>query len=480
MEKKRSVTFNFMMNCILTVSSMIFPLLSFPYVSRILQPSGTGKVSFAVSVVSYFSMAAMLGVPTYGIRACARVRDDKEELSRTVQEILCLNIFMGLLAYAVFFLSLVFVERFRMDRSLFLVVGLTIGFNVIGVEWLYKGLERYTYITVRSLIFKAAALVLMFFMIREPEDYMIYGGLTIFASVGSNLLNFLQLRKYIFLHPLKPYRVRRHLRPVAVFFAMSVAATVYTNLDTVMLGFMKSDAEVGLYNAAVKIKSVLVSVVTSLGAVLLPRVSYYVQKGLLEEFERVTKKALEFVVLVGLPVTVYFILFADNAILLLTGPAYRGATHAMQIIMPTVFFIGLTNIIGLQVLVPLGKEKAVFYSECAGAAVDVFLNLLLIPKMGAAGAAAGTLAAEMTVFAVQFVCVGEEVRRLFLRLEWKKIVGATALAAVFSCLPIICCDNNLVILAASATAFFGGYIGCLGFWGEPLLKEMILKMKNKV
>ena len=140
MEKKRSVTFNFMMNCVLTVSSMIFPLLSFPYVSRILQPSGTGKVSFAVSVVSYFSMAAMLGVPTYGIRACARVRDDKEELSRTVQEILCLNIFMGLLAYAVFFLSLIFVERFRMDRILFMVVGLTIGFNVVGVEWLYKGL----------------------------------------------------------------------------------------------------------------------------------------------------------------------------------------------------------------------------------------------------------------------------------------------------------------------------------------------------
>ena len=151
----------------------------------------------------------------------------------------------------------------------------------------------------------------------------------------------------------------------------------------------------------------------------------------------------------------------------------------MQMIMPTVFFIGLTNIIGLQVLVPLGQEKTVFYSECAGAAVDVFLNLLLIPKMGAAGAAAGTLAAEMTVFAVQFVCVGEDVRRLFLGLEWKKIVGATALAAVFSCLPIICCDNNLVILAASATAFFGGYIGCLGLWGEPLLKEMILKMKNK-
>lgn len=480
MEKKRSVTFNFMMNCVLTVSSMIFPLLSFPYVSRILQPSGTGKVSFAVSVVSYFSMAAMLGVPTYGIRACARVRDDKEELSRTVQEILCLNIFMGLLAYAVFFLSLIFVERFRMDRSLFMVVGLTIGFNVVGVEWLYKGLERYTYITARSLIFKAAALVLMFFMIREPEDYVIYGGLTIFASVGSNLFNFLQLRKYIFLRPLKPYRIRRHLRPVAVFFAMSVAATVYTNLDTVMLGFMKSDAEVGLYNAAVKIKSVLVSVVTSLGAVLLPRVSYYVHRGLWEEFERVTKKALEFVVLIGLPITVYFILFAESGILLLSGPAYLGAVRAMQIITPTVFFIGLTNIIGLQVLVPLGKEKVVFYSECAGAAVDVILNLILIPKMGAAGAAAGTLAAEAAVFAVQFFCVGEDVRRIFLGVEWKRILSASVLSAGCSILLASCFTNQLMVLLSSAVVFGGCYIGSLWFCGEPLLKEMIMRIKNKI
>lgn len=480
MEKKRSVTFNFMMNCVLTVSSMIFPLLSFPYVSRILQPSGTGKVSFAVSVVSYFSMAAMLGVPTYGIRACARVRDDKEELSRTVQEILCLNIFMGLLAYAVFFLSLIFVERFRMDRSLFMVVGLTIGFNVVGVEWLYKGLERYTYITARSLIFKAAALVLMFFMIREPEDYVIYGGLTIFASVGSNLFNFLQLRKYIFLRPLKPYRIRRHLRPVAVFFAMSVAATVYTNLDTVMLGFMKSDAEVGLYNAAVKIKSVLVSVVTSLGAVLLPRVSYYVHRGLWEEFERVTKKALEFVVLIGVPITVYFILFAESGILLLSGPAYLGAVRAMQIITPTVFFIGLTNIIGLQVLVPLGKEKVVFYSECAGAAVDVILNLILIPKMGAAGAATGTLAAEAAVFAVQFFCVGEDVRRILGRLEWRKIAGATALAAVVSCVGTAWGKNDFVILSVSAVIFGGSYLGCLWVRNEPFVREVLLKIKRKI
>ncbi|WP_434309634.1 oligosaccharide flippase family protein [Hominifimenecus sp. rT4P-3] len=480
MEKTRSVTFNFVMNCILTVSSMIFPLLSFPYVSRVLQPAGTGKVSFAVSVVSYFSMAAMLGVPTYGIRACARVRDDKKELSRTVQEILCLNILMGILAYAVFFLSLIFVERFQMERNLFLVVGLTIGFNVIGVEWMYKGLEQYTYITVRSLIFKAAALIFMFFMIRKPEDYVIYGGLTIFASVGSNLLNFLRLRKYIFLRPQKPLCLRRHLRPVAVFFAMSVATTVYTNLDTVMLGFMKNDAEVGLYNAAVKIKSVLVSVVTSLGAVLLPRVSYYVQRGFQEEFERVTKKALEFVVLIGFPVAVYFILFAESGILLLSGPAYQGAVPAMQMIMPTVFFIGLTNIIGLQVLVPLGREKIVFYSECAGAVVDVILNAVLIPKMGAAGAAAGTLAAEMAVFAVQFCCVGGDVRRIFLRLPWRKIFAASVLAAGLSYLTVICFKNNLVILLGSAVVFWGCYMGCLGLWGEPLLKEMVLRVKNRL
>lgn len=145
MSKQKSLKLNFVMNSILTMSQFIFPLITFPYVSRILLPVGTGKVSFATSIVSYFTLFAQLGIPTYGIRACAKVRDKREELSKMVQELFIINLVMSLIAYVVFFAAIYYVPRFRQDKELFLVIGLTIFFNAIGMEWLYKALEQYTY-----------------------------------------------------------------------------------------------------------------------------------------------------------------------------------------------------------------------------------------------------------------------------------------------------------------------------------------------
>ena len=149
MRKKASLKINFIMNSILTMSQFIFPLITFPYISRILLPVGTGKVSFATSIVSYFALFAQLGIPTYGIRACAKVRDDKKELTRTVQEIFIINLVMSLITYVIFFFAIYYVPRLRQDKELLMIIGLTIFFNAIGMEWLYKALEQYTYITIR-------------------------------------------------------------------------------------------------------------------------------------------------------------------------------------------------------------------------------------------------------------------------------------------------------------------------------------------
>ena len=243
------------MNSILTMSQFIFPLITFPYVSRILLPIGTGKVSFATSVISYFAMFAQLGIPTYGIRACAKVRDNRKKLSKTAQEIFIINIIMSIIAYFVFILALCNVQRLNDEKTLFIIVSLTIFFNAIGMEWLYKALEQYTYITIRSVIFKFIALIAMFLLIKQQSDYIVYGAISIFASSASNIFNFINVHKYIDLHPCGNYNLKKHLKAVAVFFAMSCATTIYTHLDTVMLGFMKTDADVGYYNAG---KTVLV------------------------------------------------------------------------------------------------------------------------------------------------------------------------------------------------------------------------------
>ena len=348
----KSLKLNFIMNAILTMSQFIFPLITFPYVSRILLPVGTGKVSFATSLISYFSMFAQLGIPTYGIRACAKVRDNREELTRTVQELLSINIVMNVISYGVLVFALLFIPRLQEDRTLYFVVSATIFLTSIGMEWLYKALEQYTYITIRSIIFKFIALVAMFLLIHKQEDYVAYGGISILASSASNIFNFINVHKYIDLKPVGNYNFRRHLKPIFVFFAMSCATTIYTHLDTVMLGFMATDADVGYYNAAVRIKSILVSIVTSLGTVLLPRASYNIEHGLMDSFWRISKKAINFVFLIATPLTLYFIFFAKEGIYFLSGSAYAGSVIPMQLIMPTLSFIGLSNILGIQILVP--------------------------------------------------------------------------------------------------------------------------------
>lgn len=218
MKKNNSIKFNFIMNSLLTISSFIFPLITFPYVSRILLPEGTGKVSFVTSVVTYFNMFAQLGIPTYGIRACAKVRDDKETLSRTVHELLSINLIMSAFAYLVLGICLATIPRFQTEKPLFIIVSTTILFNAVGVEWLYKGLEQYTYITVRSLVFKVIALVAMLGLVHEKSDYVIYGAITIFAASASNVLNLINTRKYIKVCSVGNYNLVRHIKPILIFF----------------------------------------------------------------------------------------------------------------------------------------------------------------------------------------------------------------------------------------------------------------------
>ena len=472
------MTLNFVMNAILTMSQFLFPLITFPYISRILLPTGTGKVSFATSVVSYFALFAQLGIPTYGIRACAKVRDDRKALERTVQELFLINLIMSILAYIVLFLAIAFVPRMRQEKALFLIVGLTILFNAIGMEWLYKALEQYTYITVRSIIFKLIAVVAMFVLVHEQKDYVIYGGISILAASASNVFNFFHAHKYVSIKPVGSYNFRQHLKPIVIFFAMSCAATIYTNLDTVMLGFMTSDAEVGYYNAAVKIKSILVSVVTSLGVVLLPRASYYVECKLMDKFCRITHVALNFVILISVPLTVYFVLFAKEGIFFLSGAEYEASIVPMQIIMPTLLFIGLTNIMGIQTLIPLGKEKVVLYSEIAGAVADLLLNVALIPSMASAGAAIGTVVAEGVVFAVQFWALRKEVLSSYQKVRYGTIVLALALA-IASCLWVkTTALGSFASLLVSAILFFAVYGGVLVLRKEPLAWQMAEKVRQ--
>lgn len=348
--KIRSVQFNFIMNAILTVSSFIFPLITFPYISRTLLVDGSGKVNFATSVISYFTMFASLGIPTYGIRACARVRDDREKLTKTTQELIIINLFTSAITYVVFFILLFTVDRFYQDKTLLTITSVSIILNTLGVTWLYSALEQYSYITIRNIVCKLISIVLMFIFVHDPSDYVIYGVIAVLASGGSNLLNFINLRKYISLRPVGHYNFKQHLQPIFVFFATSVAVSIYTNLDTVMLGFMTDDTQVGLYSASVKVKTLLLAIVSSLGNVLLPRLSVYIHDNDYQKFRETLSRVLNFLLLITIPLTIFFTLFARDSIVFISGEAFAGATLSMQLLMPTVFFNALNGMTGNQML----------------------------------------------------------------------------------------------------------------------------------
>lgn len=479
MSQKKSLKVNFIMNTILTMSAFVFPLISFPYVSRILLPEGTGKVSFATSLISYFVMFAQLGIPTYGVRACAKVRDDKHLLSKTAHELLIINLVMTAVSYVALAAALIFVPRLREDRLLYIVVSLTIFFTTIGMEWLYKALEQYTYIAVRSIIFKFVALVAMFLLVHEKKDYVIYGGISILASSASFVMNFFHARKYIFMRPMGGYDFKPHLKAVMVFFAMSCASTIYTHLDTVMLGFMDTHTTVGYYNAAVRIKNILVSIVTSLGTVLLPRAAYYVEHKLMDEFRDISRKALNFTLAVATPMMLYFILFARDGIFLLSGEEYAGSILPMRLAMPTLLFIGISNILGIQILVPMGKETWVLWSIIAGAVVDLILNIALIPPFGACGAAAANMIAEGTVMMVQFIMLRKEVLPSMRKIQYWKLAVAliAAVAASFwvASLPL----GSFFSLVLSAVLFFAAYGAILLVLKERMVWELMGQILRK-
>lgn len=478
--ENKSVKMNMVMNALLTISGFIFPLITFPYVSRILLPEGTGKVGLATSVIMYFSMFARLGVPMYGVRACAKVRDDKTELSRTVHELLFINFFMVLIVYIPFVLSICFVPKLRSESTLYIIMGITILLDSLGVEWLYKGLEKYTYITVRSLIFKTISFVALFVMVRTQSDYVIYGGLTVFAASASNILNFINLRKYIYIKSVGKYNWKRHIKMVLVFFSMSVATNIYANLDTVMLGFIKDDVAVGYYNAAVKIKNILLGLVTSASVVLLPRTSYYADKGMMNEFFRVLKKTMHFVCLAGLSFSIYFIIFAKEGILFLSGKEYMGAIMPMMVIMPTLLLIGISHITGIEMMVPLGREKQVLYSEIVGAVVDLILNALLIPRYAATGAAIGTLVAEVSVLVWQLFVIRDIQSKIFRDVPILKVFISTLFAVSAAFWVKLLDINSFLSLVISGICFFGVYAIALLVLKDSLAIEILNIVLRKI
>lgn len=399
--KQKSLKVSALLSIFKTFLGVVFPLVTFPYTSRILQPNGIGMVNFAQSIVSYFSIFASLGIYSYGIREAAKIRDDRQKLSKFCKEVFILNIIATVVAYVLLFTSFFFIQELSPYKSLLCVTSATIIFTTLGMDWLYKAEEDYFYITVRHLFFQVLSMVLLFVFVKTKDDYLKYAAISVFANVGSNILNFFHAKKYISFRHCSIENPLRHLKSVLVLFSMSIAISIYTTLDTTMVGLLSGDYQVGLYSASTKINKIVLQLVTSLGFVLMPRLSYYIGKKDFQNFNKLVYKGVDVMFLLSIPCAVGLSVLSEPIILLLSGSKYTEAIPVMRMMNPIIVVIGMGSLLGSQILIPMGKEKYTLVSEIIGAVSNFTLNIILIQKYKAFGAAIATLTAEALVTATQ-------------------------------------------------------------------------------
>lgn len=445
--KRQSITSNAIMNIILTLLNILYPLITFPYIVRILGASGVGEVQFAMANLSYLINLASLGIPLYGTRAVAQVRNQPEQLNKVVRDIWRINGVVSMLALGLFIVLLKTTTWFH-PANLYLILSTLIIFNTLSVEWFFKGMEDYRFITRVSLSSKLLALVLMVLWVNQSEHQLRYAVTLVIAAGGLNGLYYYKMRQLLHtsqrehphatidaenplvstLTPLNPYRT--HIKAMVPFAILSLMATLYSNIDATLLGLIHSPTAVGYYVSSTRIKFLCVGLVTSVSAVLMPRMAYYYNQRQYDTFNQLVEKAMQVVLWLALPGISLVMIFARPILAILFGTDFVIANSTLRLQMISVLFIGLSNITGIQVLIPMHQERVVVMSSILGAISNLLLNLWLIPKFGLTGAALANTISEALVLAIQLYQIGSRGWHHLTNRNAMKILVANTLSAV--------------------------------------------------
>lgn len=403
MNHEKSIIKNYLFNLLKTLTGLLFPVITFAYSSRILGVEGIGKVNFSKSYITYFSMIALLGMNYYGTREAAKLRDNKKLLSKFVQEMLIINAIATFVSYIILIISILLIPKLKNYETLLAVNSISIVLQGLGIEWLYQALEEYKYIAVRSVIFQFIALVLMFICVKKSGDVVLYALIYVFATYGSYILNFMNARKYIEWHWFESYELRKHIKPLFMLFAMAVSIQLYAVLDSTMLGFIQGDVAVGKYTAAVKINKMTTSLISSLGVVLIPRLSYYIGNHQIDRLKELIDKSYNFVFCLSVPISIGLFVLSDDILLLFSGKEFLTASVTMKLLSPIIILIPFNVVTNTQTFVPMGKEKLILMSTFSGAVMNIICNLVLIPIYAENGAAIATVLAEGVIAVICYL-----------------------------------------------------------------------------
>ncbi len=399
---------NFLFNAIYQILGLAVPLVLTPYVSRMLGAEGIGIYSYTYSIVYYFMLVALLGMQYYGNRSVAKVRENREKLSKTFWEIYTLQLIVTVIVTVIYILFIFVNANYKIYYTIQILYIISVAFDI---NWLYSGLEKFKFTVTRSAIIKVLSAILIFMFVKGKNDLWIY----LLILAGSTLINQIilwpTLFKYVDFEKVKLNEIFRHLKPTIILFIPVLAFSVYNVMDKIMVGIMSTKKEVGYYENAEKIINIPFYIVSALGTVTLPRIAN-LSGGSgknLEKIMDIIKKSIIYIVFLLMPMAFGIILVADYLVPLYLGEDFLLSVIPLKILSIMLIFKAISQIIRQQYLVPMEKDNIYIKATIMGAAINLIMNWLLIPKFQAVGACVATIFTEIVISIYQIIIIQKEI-----------------------------------------------------------------------
>lgn len=377
---------NLFYNTLLTSAYYVFPLIVYPYVSRVLGVSNIGLVGFIDSIATYFILFSMMGISIVGTREIARAGADLSTRRNAFASLLSLHSVMTVATLAVMAAATFLVPQLRAQLPMMGVGMCKLVFNLFLIEWFYRGIEDFKFITIRTILVRACYVGAVFIFVRKAEDTFVYYFLTMTVVAVTAAINTAESRRFLGRGKVR-ISIGKYLKPFFTLGVYELLAASYSTLNAAFLGFVSDDTEVGYYTTAAKVISILTMIYISFSGVLLPRMSSLVAEGNTEIFRKYFRKTFKFVFLFSVPVIAIIEIFAPEVIMLLSGPGYEGAVVPLRIMMPFLLVLGLEQLFTVQTLMPMGRETLIMKITVIAAMAGILLNVILVPRLGAIGSA---------------------------------------------------------------------------------------------
>ena len=480
--KPKSIKVNYIFNLAYEVFALLTPLITTPYVSRVLGADGVGIYSYTNSIAQYFILFGNLGIATYGQMQIAACREERKETSRVFYELWILRALTMAISLGIYMVVSFTATEYR---EACLIFGVIIFASIFDMTWLFRGIEDFSKVVIRNFIVKIVMIVAVFIFVKTKDDVNIYILLIALSTLLGNITFLFSMRNVLCRVELKSLNILRHTKQCLVFFIPTIATSVYTLLDKTMLGMLtEGTAQNGYYEQAHKIEQILLVAITSLNTIMRSRMSFLFQHGQIDEMRARLNRSISFILLISIPMAAGLIGIAPNFIPLFLGEGFEESIILLQIFSLLLIVIGLSNCLNTHYLGPSGRQGKNNYVLIAGAAVNFIFNLMAIPTYGAVGAACASVLAETLILIGYLYLIRDFFKfKTMIKLGWKYAIAGLVMGCFVSYMGTLP-GKSFVILVLQIIngAVLYGIILCLlrdKFLFENI-KMIIYKVKTKI